>query len=246
MSITMIHGDSTQVMESVDPYVQLFIADLPYNINFDYGGGYDDNKDHQTYLADMTAIARACLNKAKKGASFFVIHYAPVAADLKPLFEATGWKLHQWLTWTYPSNVGHSKKRFTKASRAVLWFSNGDPLFNHKATTQPFKNPNDKRIKKLIANGSTGASHYDHWSINLCKNVSSDYAGYFNQIPYELLERIILHCSNVGDIVLDPCAGSGSTAVAADKLGREGVGIDLSPVAVKLWDEAGYDVMVML
>ena len=54
------------------------------------------------------------------------------------------------------------------------------------------------------------------------------------QKPLALLERIILASSNPGDWVLDPFAGCATACVAADRLGRKWVGIDISPKAVEL------------
>ena len=56
-------------------------------------------------------------------------------------------------------------------------------------------------------------------------------SGYPTQKPLALLERIIKASSNEGDVVLDPFCGCATAMVAAEKLGRQWVGIDLSPVA---------------
>lgn len=58
--------------------------------------------------------------------------------------------------------------------------------------------------------------------------------GYPTQKPLALLERIIKASSNAGDTVLDPFCGCATTCVAAESLGREWVGIDLSPKAAEL------------
>ena len=58
--------------------------------------------------------------------------------------------------------------------------------------------------------------------------------GYPTQKPLALLERIIKASSNSGDIVLDPFCGCATTCIAAEKLGRQWVGIDISPRAVEL------------
>ena len=58
--------------------------------------------------------------------------------------------------------------------------------------------------------------------------------GYPTQKPLELLERIIKASSNEGDMVLDPFCGCATACVAAEKLGREWVGIDISPKAAEL------------
>ncbi len=56
---------------------------------------------------------------------------------------------------------------------------------------------------------------------------------YPTQKPEGLLERIIRASSNEGDVVLDAFAGSGTTLVAAQKLGRKWIGIDNSPLAIE-------------
>ncbi len=58
--------------------------------------------------------------------------------------------------------------------------------------------------------------------------------GYPTQKPLALLERIIAASSNEGDVVLDPFCGCATACVAAERLGRQWVGIDLSPKAVEL------------
>ena len=58
--------------------------------------------------------------------------------------------------------------------------------------------------------------------------------GYPTQKPLALLERIIKASSNEGDVVLDPFCGCATACVAADKLNRQWVGIDISPKAVEL------------
>ena len=58
--------------------------------------------------------------------------------------------------------------------------------------------------------------------------------GYPTQKPLALLERIIKASSNEGDMILDPFCGCATACVAADRLGRQWVGIDLSPLAGQL------------
>ena len=58
--------------------------------------------------------------------------------------------------------------------------------------------------------------------------------GYPTQKPLALLDRIIRASSNERDVVLDPFCGCATACVAAERLGRQWVGIDLSPLAAKL------------
>ena len=61
-----------------------------------------------------------------------------------------------------------------------------------------------------------------------------EHVGYPTQKPVALLERIINASSNRGDMILDPFCGCATTCIAAEKLGRRWVGIDLSPKAAEL------------
>ena len=63
---------------------------------------------------------------------------------------------------------------------------------------------------------------------------SKERQGYPTQKPISLLDRIIKASSNEGDIILDPFAGCATALVAAERLRREWIGIDLSPLAAKL------------
>ena len=66
---------------------------------------------------------------------------------------------------------------------------------------------------------------------------SKEKLGYPTQKPEALLSRLIEVSSNRGDLVLDPFCGSGTTVVAAQRLGRRWIGIDVSPAACKLTRE---------
>ena len=57
------------------------------------------------------------------------------------------------------------------------------------------------------------------------------------QLPIHLLERIILMSTDEGDIVLDPFSGTGTTAIAAKRLGRKYIGLELDPEYVRISKE---------
>lgn len=89
----------------------------------------------------------------------------------------------------------------------------------------------------------------DTWNCNpadvldsiMIKSFSKEKLGYPTQKPIALLERIIKASSNKGDVILDAFCGCGTALVAAQKLGRKWIGVDISPTACKvmaqrLWD----------
>ena len=69
------------------------------------------------------------------------------------------------------------------------------------------------------------------------QHASKERTGYPTQKPLALLDRIIKASSNEGDMVLDPFCGCATALVAANRLGRQWAGIDLSDLAIKLVDE---------
>ena len=71
----------------------------------------------------------------------------------------------------------------------------------------------------------------DYWNIDAVGRTSRERTGYPAQKPLALYERIIQASSRPGDMVLDPFCGSGAALLAAEKLGRQWIGMDLWPAA---------------
>ena len=90
------------------------------------------------------------------------------------------------------------------------------------------------RLKRYLA-ANPGQVPGNIWTeIPPVSSQSNENTGYPTQKPIALLNRIIKASSNPGDFVFDPFCGCATTLVAADRLQRQWVGIDLSPLAVKL------------
>ena len=86
---------------------------------------------------------------------------------------------------------------------------------------------------KYYLEDSKGRTATDDWD-DIPQTAGRERIGYPTQKPLALLERIIKSSSNEGDMVLDPFCGCATACVAAEKLGRQWVGIDLSVKAVEL------------
>ena len=90
------------------------------------------------------------------------------------------------------------------------------------------------QLKRYLA-ANPGQVPSDNWGdIPPVNSQAKERTGFPTQKPLALLERIIKASSNEGDIVLDPFCGCATACVAADRLGRKWVGIDISPKAVEL------------
>ena len=86
---------------------------------------------------------------------------------------------------------------------------------------------------KYYLEQSKGRTATDDWN-DIRQAAGRERTGYPTQKPLALLERIITASSNPGEVVLDPFCGCATACVAAERLGRQWVGIDLSSKAVEL------------
>jgi hypothetical protein len=72
----------------------------------------------------------------------------------------------------------------------------------------------------------------DVWDISIINPAAQERIGYPTQKPEKLIERILKHCTNEGDLVADFFCGSGTTAAVAEKLGRKWIVSDLGKFAI--------------
>lgn len=238
MKILTTNLDSTNI-ESYEGMVGIktWVFDPPYNIKYNYNNSFDDNKSEKDYKDFILKTCQTMHDFSSQHANMFFIIYPQIISKFIVDIENIGWKFKQWITWVYPSNIGMSNKKCTTASRAIVWFTIGEPLTYMKAVQQPYKNPKDKRIKMQISNGSKGVNLYDWWHINLRKNVSKGFKGYYNQLPYELVNRIILLTTKTGDKVGDLTAGAGTTLEVSKQLIRDCWINDLNKECLNIWSE---------
>lgn len=222
------NGDCLEYMKTMpDECVDLVITDPPFNIGKKYDS-YADNLKFEEYLKWCYRWLEECIRILKPDGSLYLFNYPENNAYLKVHLDK---KLHfrRWLTWHYNTNTGHSKKSYTRTQHSILFYTkNDDYTFNKKDVAQPYKNPTDKRIQKLIAEGKNGTGPYDVLMFNIVKNVSKEKTEHIAQLPVGLVELFVKASSKPGQLVFDPFMGSGTTAVAAKKTGRHYLGCEIS------------------
>lgn len=184
----------------------IIVTDPPFNIGYKYGK-YIDRKSDAEYLQMLSDIV--------ENFPTAIIHY-PEA--LYALTAKTGLIPERVVSWVYNSN--------TRRQHREICFYDIKPDF--RRVRQPYKNPNDKRVKRLIASGHKGAPLYDWWNINQVKNVSKDKTGHPCQMPIKVMENIIGILPTDDDtMIIDPFAGSGTTLLAAQHAGIDYIGFDI-------------------
>lgn len=210
----IINADSSKVIREYINDKTIIVTDPPFNIGYHYSG-YKDRLKTEQYLkqvGDILSLAPSVL-----------IHYPEDVVRLSMQINKVPNRI---ISWVYNSN--------TKRQHRDIAFYGFDPDFSK--VKQPYKNPNDKRIKALIANGSQGTNIYDWWNINQIKNVSKEKTIHPCQMPLEVMDRIIKLLPQ-GVNVIDPYCGSGTTGIACINNNIDFIGIDIVPEYAKLSEE---------
>ena len=226
---TVYCGDSIDLLKSWPAgRVDLVFADPPFNIGYVYDKYHDDRPDGE-YVNWSRRWMDACRRVLKPDGSFYIAIGAEFAADLRIIGRELGLHLRNWIIWHY--TFGQSTQRkFCRAHTHILYFTKDADCFTFNDRLLRFPSARHTEYHDLRAN-PRGRLPDDVWDDfpRVC-GTFKERAGFHGcQMPEALLQRIILASSNPGDIVLDPFLGSGTTAVAAKRLGRRYVGIDLSP-----------------
>ncbi|WP_462137380.1 DNA methyltransferase [Candidatus Mycalebacterium sp.] len=164
------------------------------------------------------------------------------------------------IIWSYHRFSRVSKRQFAKMHDVILFYSSSTKknCFNEQYIERRRDKPYDvrhDRKKVLVYNWEKFNATSDSlriegykivdstknqvkigsvWDIPILNSQAKERTGYPTQKPLALLERIILASSNEGDIVLDPFCGCATTPIAAMRIARKWIGIDLSEKAVEL------------
>ena len=154
------------------------------------------------------------------------------------------------IVWHYQAGT-KGKTRFGCKHDVILYYAASEKA-THNRVAKPVANP--KRYKHVDEDGrfydvngqgkryylDDGATCDDVWTwvqekqFQQLNSQSSERTGYPTQKPLALIERIIAASSNPGDMILDPFCGCATACIAAQKLDRQWIGIDISPKAAEL------------
>jgi DNA modification methylase len=185
------------------------ITDPPYNVGYHYNEYHDAMSDAE-YWTFLGSVLRMPL---------VFIHYPEQIFPLAKQLTRTPDKL---VAWVYHANT-------PKQWRAIAWFGLAPDL---SLVKQPYRNPDDKRIRELMLRGSPGTDVYDWWPIEQVKNVNLEKTEHPCQIPTAVMMQA-LQVTPFDGPVIDPFCGSGTTLLAAQELGRQAIGIESSEGTAK-------------
>jgi site-specific DNA-methyltransferase (adenine-specific) len=210
--------------------------------------GLAHGKGMQSYLA-MMGVRLLEMRRVLKPTGSIYLHCDPTASHyLKMLMDSVFGQrqFRNEVVWAYRGG-GVPKYDFARKHDIILRYSKTPVVtFNVDAVRIPYSEDSSDRLRykaKSFRGNRTydayeqnpkGKHPEDWWTLQPIMPSSGERTGYPTQKPLALLERIIKASSNEGDMVLDPFCGCATACVAAERLGRQWAGIDLSPKAAEL------------
>ncbi|MDP7162302.1 MAG: site-specific DNA-methyltransferase [Phycisphaerae bacterium] len=229
---SIVAGDCIRIIgKTLLPQVDMVFADPPFNIGYKYDV-YRDRKAYREYYAWTEKWMAACSSVLKPTGSMWVAIGDEYAAEMRIIAREADLHLRNWVIWHY--TFGQNTKRKFARSHTHLFYWTKDPkqfTFNDMAVRIPSARQTTYADKRANPKGKVPD---DVWSFSrVCGTFHERAEWHPCQMPERLLERIISVSSNPGDLVLDPFSGSGTTCVAAARLGRTYFGIDISKEYVR-------------
>jgi modification methylase len=231
----IIVGDCIEELSRLpEASVDLVFADPPYNLqlagelyrpNNSRVDAVDDDWDKFSSFGAYDAFTRdwltACRRVLKPNGSLWVIgSYHNIFRVGTVLQDMDFWVLND-VIWRKTNPMPNFRgRRFTNAHETMIWASMG-PKARYTFNYESMKALNEDLQMR------------SDWLLPICsgsERLKQDgRKTHPTQKPEALLQRVILASTHVGDVVLDPFMGSGTTAVAAKRLGRTFVGIEREP-----------------
>ena len=233
----IIHGDCIEVMQQIpSDSVDVTFADPPFNLKKKYGS-YKDEKGTDDYLNWCKQWILEMVRITKPSGSVF-LHNIPKWLTYYTGFLNEVADFRHWIAWDAPT--APMGKTLQPSHYGILFYA---------------KNQRENKFYKI---------RYPHKRCRKCGYLLKDYGGKKKilhpfgplvpdvwsdihrirhnkhrdphpcQLPVHLLERLLLMSTDEGDVILDPFMGTGTTAVAAARLGRHVIGIDIDPQYVEI------------
>ena len=227
MGLSIFNDDLLSTTKIDDRSIDLIVTSPPYSVDIKYGQ-YNDNIPYSEYLAFSELWLARCFGFAKNDGRLCLNipldknkgGQQSVSADITTIAKKVGWKYHSTIIW--------NEQNISRRTAWGSWLSASAPyvIAPVEVIVVLYKEKWNKEMK-----GKSDISREEFlewtngvWSFN---GESRNRIGHPAPFPVELPRRCIKLFSYVGDTVLDPFLGSGSTLVACGETSRLGIGIDI-------------------
>jgi len=214
--------------------IDLTFLDPPFNQGKDYRG-FDDALSGEDYWGWMRQVCAQAYQLSSPGGAIYFMQREKNAEQVLRCLRESGWTFQNLLVWMKRTSAVPGRHRFGKQYQIIAFGTKGlRPRVFHRL-----------RVDLPLRAGHKLPREHGVYVTDCWDDIRELTSGYFagdealrsrqgdrfhkQQSPVALLLRIILSSTDPGDVVLDPFAGTGTTLVVAEQLGRPSLGIELDP-----------------
>lgn len=241
MLARVIAGDWEEVLtgetlraEGLPGEIALTFLDPPFNQGKDYRRFRDclPEAEYWSWMSQVCARAHAL---SAPGAAIYFMQREKNAEHVLRCLRETGWVLQNLIVWMKRTSAVPNRCRYGKQYQIIAFATKGPrPRVFHRLRVDAPLRPEHRQPRR------DGLYVTDCWD-DIRELTSGYFAGdealrlpngerfHKQQTPVALLLRILLSSTRPGDLVVDPFAGTGTTLVVAEQLGRPSLGVDIDP-----------------
>jgi len=230
-NILIYNDDILKISAIPKNSIDLIVTSPPYNVDIHYNS-HKDNLSYEKYLEFTEKWLKKCFELTKQDGRFCLNipldknkgGQQSVYADITQIAKKVGWQYHSTIIW----NEGNISKRTAWGS----FMSASAPYVI--APVEVIVVLYKKYWKKISGSKISDISKKDfmEWTNGLWNfsGESKKKVGHPAPFPVELPKRCIKLFSYVGDTILDPFLGSGTTLIASYLLNRKGIGVEIDKI----------------
>ena len=199
--------------------VDLIVTDPPYNLSKNYSIS-SDHLSFEQYLE----FSKQWLLEAKRilkptGTIYVFMGMQYISYIYQLLDKELGFLFNSWITWYYTQGIGKTKGFSPRHDDILMFTKSSNFTFNLDAIRIP------QKFYRSV-NNMRGANPGNVWEFSHVHYCNQNRQSHPTQKPEGLIERMVLASSNIGDLVVDPFVGSGTSARVCQQLNRNFIGFD--------------------
>lgn len=234
--------DCIEFLKNTHHTFDLSFLDPPFNQGKEYRV-HNDKLDEKEYWDWMREVCKLVYDRTSKGGAIYFMQREKNTEFVLEVLRSSGWTFQNLIIWKKKSSAVPGKCRFGKHYQIIAYCTKGkkERIFNRLRidppllVTEKYARPNGMYVTDVWDDIRELTSGYFAGDEPL--RVHNGDRAHKQQSPVQLLARIILSSTKVGDMVYDPFTGTGTTLVVSKQLGRNSIGTEIDPENASLIHE---------